>query len=57
MPLQKLSEIEEKLQKFNIGFKKLNPIDSDNKLVFTIKRAYLHLFNLISFFDINIIFL
>ena len=31
----------------NIGSKKLNPIDNDNKLVFKIKRAYFHLFNLI----------
>ena len=29
----------------NIGFKKLKPIDNDNKVVFKIKRAYLHLFN------------
>ena len=34
----------------NIGFKKDKPIDSDNKLVFKIKRAYLHLFNLIYLF-------
>ena len=30
----------------NIGFKKDNPIDNDNNVVFKIKRAYLHLFNL-----------
>ena len=30
----------------NIGFKKLKPIDNDNEVVFKIKRAYLHLFNL-----------
>ena len=31
-------------------FKKLKPIDKDNKVVFKIKRAYLHLFNLMYFF-------
>ena len=28
------------------GFRKLRPIDNDNNVVFKIKRAYLHLFNL-----------
>ena len=28
------------------GLRKLRPIDSDNNVVFKIKRAYLHLFNL-----------
>ena len=27
-------------------FRKLRPIDNDNNVVFKIKRAYLHLFNL-----------
>ena len=36
------------------GFRKLSPIDNDNNAVFKIKRAYLHLFNLIYlFFNIN----
>ena len=38
----------------SIGFKKLKPIDDDNKLVFKIKRACLHLFNLIYLFLISI---
>ena len=29
------------------GLRKLRPIDNDNNVVFKIKRAYLHLFNLI----------
>ena len=32
------------------GFRKLKPIDNDNNVVFKIKRAYLHLFNLIYLF-------
>ena len=28
------------------GFRKDKPIDNDNNVVFKIKRAYLHLFNL-----------
>ena len=28
------------------GFKKLKPIDNDNNVVFKIRRAYLHPFNL-----------
>ena len=49
------------------GFRKLSPIDNDNNVVFKIKRAYLHLFNLIylrliskcsfcNFFQFHIIF-
>ena len=38
----------------NIGFKKLKHIDNDNKVVFKIKGAYLHLFNLIYLFLILI---
>ena len=36
------------------GFRKLRPIDNDNNVVFKIKRAYLHLFNLIYLFLISI---
>ena len=34
--------------------RKDNPIDNDNNVVFKIKRAYLHLFNLIYLFLISI---
>ena len=36
------------------GFIKLRPIDNDNNVVFKIKRAYLHLFNLTYLFFISI---
>ena len=32
------------------GLRKDNPIDNDNNVVFKIRRAYLHLFNLIYLF-------
>ena len=39
------------------GFRKLRPIDNDNNVVFKIKRAYLHLFNLTYLlFNINMFF-
>ena len=36
------------------GLRKLRPIDNDNNVVFKIKRAYLHLFNLTYLFLISI---
>ena len=38
----------------SIGFKKLKPIDNDGNVVFKIKRAYFHLFNLKYLFLISI---
>ena len=39
------------------GLRKLRPIDNDNNVVFKIKGAYLHLFNLTYlFFNINMFF-
>ena len=36
------------------GLRKLRPIDNDNNVVFKIKRAYSHLFNLTYLFLISI---